>query len=211
MSDVKMDKRPYHSPLRQEQALATRQRILDAALELFARQGYGATSIASIAREAGVVPETIYATFGSKRGIIEGLIERAAPPSIVSGLDAEWEARTGDPAAQLELVADVATAFWSQNDTLATVLRQGTGDTEIADEWASRQKGRRELFGHQLGKWPDATFRAGLDREHAIDLVWVLSTDEIFHLLVRDRGWTPKAYRAWLVGTLRREILGEPG
>ena len=44
-----MDKRPYHSPLRQEQALATRQRILDAALELFGAQGYGATSIAAVA------------------------------------------------------------------------------------------------------------------------------------------------------------------
>lgn len=205
-----MDKRPYHSPLRQEQALATRQRILDAALALFASQGYSSASIASIAREAGVVPETIYATFGSKRGIIDGLIERAAPPEIVTGLDADWEARTGDPAGQLELVADVATSFWDRNDMLATVLRQGTGDAEIADEWSARQTGRRELFGHQLGMWPAETFRPGLDREQAIDLVWVLSTDEIFHLLVRDRGWTPTAYRSWLLGALRREILGDP-
>src|ERR1044072_9021567 len=97
MSDVKMDKRPYHSPLRQEQALATRQRILDAALDLFGAQGYGSTSIASIAREAGVVPETIYATFGSKRGIIDGLTERAAPPQVLAGLDRAWNAKGGDP------------------------------------------------------------------------------------------------------------------
>src|SRR4249919_3469422 len=105
MSDVKMDKRPYHSPLRQEQALATRQRILDAALELFGAHGYGATSIAAVAREAGVVPETIYATFGSKRGMIDGLTERAAPPQVLAELDMEWNRLAGDPWAQLGVVA----------------------------------------------------------------------------------------------------------
>src|SRR4249919_928325 len=138
MSDVKMDKRPYHSPLRQEQALATRQRILDAALGLFGSNGYGATSIAAIAREAGVVPETIYATFGSKRGIVDGLIERAVPHEVLAEIDARWSARAGDPAAQLAVVAAFSTAFWGRNDELATVFRQGTGDADIADEWTKR-------------------------------------------------------------------------
>src|SRR3954471_22225827 len=96
-----MDKRRYHSPLRQEQALATRTRILDAALTLFGSQGYGATSISAIAREAGVVAETIYATFGSKRGIIDGLVERAAPPTVVGEIKRVWAEAAGGPAAQL--------------------------------------------------------------------------------------------------------------
>src|SRR3954465_12952947 len=113
---VGMDKRPYHSPLRQEQALATRQRIPRAALELFGANGYGATSIAAVAREAGVVPETIYATFGSKRGIVDGLIERVAPPQVVTELRAAWAARAGDPAAQIDVVARFSTTFWGEND-----------------------------------------------------------------------------------------------
>jgi len=202
-----MDKRPYHSPLRQEQAQATRQRILDAALVLFGGQGYGATSIASVAREAGVVPETIYATFGSKRGIVDGLIERAIPRQVLADLDASWNAQAGEPAAQLAVVAAFSTAFWGRNDDLAAVFRQGTGDADISDEWSKRQADRRAYFAHLLSSWPEAVFRPGLDRDHAVDIMWALATDEVFHLFVRERGWSPSAYEQWLLAVLRHEIL----
>ena len=65
-------KRPYRSPLREAQAAATRTRILDAALDTFLERGYAGTSVAAIARAAGVSPETVYATFGTKRGIVAG-------------------------------------------------------------------------------------------------------------------------------------------
>jgi AcrR family transcriptional regulator len=207
MSDVKMDKRPYHSPLRQEQAQATRQRILDAALALFGAHGYGATSIAAIAREAGVVPETIYATFGSKRGIIDGLIERAVPQEVLADLDASWQARAGDPAGQLAVVAAFSTAFWGRNDALAAVFRGGTGDADIGDEWARRQGDRRSYFARLLADWPIEVFRPGLDRDRAVDVMWALATDDVFHLFVRVRGWSPDAYEQWLLAVLRREIL----
>src|SRR3954451_16669983 len=175
-----MDKRRYHSPLRQEQALATRTRILDAALVLFGRQGYGATSIAAIAREAGVVAETIYATFGSKRGIIDGLIERAAPPTVVGEMRRAWAQAAGDPSAQLAVVAHFSTSFWARNDSLASVFRTGTGDADISDEWSNRQRARRELFAHMLTDWPATVFRPGMSRDQTTDILWALATDEVF-------------------------------
>ena len=70
-------KRRYRSPLREAQAAATRTRILDAALDAFARpRATPGTSVAAIARSAEVSPETVYATFGTKRAIIAGLLER---------------------------------------------------------------------------------------------------------------------------------------
>jgi AcrR family transcriptional regulator len=204
---IDMDKRPYHSPLRQEQALATRRRILDAALELFGAQGYGATSIAAVAREAGVVPETIYATFGSKRGMIDGLIERAAPPQVLAELDTAWNRLAGDPWAQLGVVAAFSTAFWGRNDALAAIFRRGTGEADIGDEWAKRQGDRRAYFRHLLSAWPVASFRDGVDLDRAVDVLWALNTDEVFHLFVRERGWASDAYEAWLLELLRREIL----
>jgi AcrR family transcriptional regulator len=202
-----MDKRRYHSPLRQEQALATRSRILDAALELFGSQGYGTTSIAAVAREAGVVPETIYASFGSKRGIIDGLVERAAPPQVLAELDGRWNARAGDPGGQLEVVADFSTRFWGRNDALAMVFRRGTGDADIGDEWAKRQGDRRAYFRHLLSAWPPDVFREGVDLDRAVDILWGLNTDEVFHLFVRERGWAPHDYKLWLLALLRHEIL----
>jgi len=202
-----MEKRAYKSPLREEQARLTRDRILDAALMLFAAQGYGATSIAAIAREAGVVPETIYASLGSKRGIVDGLIERVAPPQVVGGILAGWEAKAGDPAEQLGVLAGFATGFWVKNETLASVLRQGTGDADIAGEWKGRQAQRRGLFAQLLASWPEGTLRADLTVEAAADIAWALSSDDVFTLLVRERDWPVRDFEAWLAGALRRELV----
>lgn len=201
-------KRAYRSPLREEQARLTRDRILDAALALFAAQGYGATSIAAIAREAGVVPETIYASLGSKRGIVDGLIERVSPPEAVGALSAAWAANAGDPAAQLGILTHFTTMFWVRNAALASVFRQGTGDAEIGEEWALRQSARYGLAVHLLGSWPESAFRDGVTREEAVDVVWVLATDEVFHLFVRERGWSVERFEAWLSRVLCRELLG---
>ena len=52
----------------------TRQRILDIAGELFARQGYTGTSIADIARELGTTTAALYYHFPSKSAILGGLL-----------------------------------------------------------------------------------------------------------------------------------------
>jgi AcrR family transcriptional regulator len=200
-------KRPYHSPLRRAQADATRTRILDAALRLFSESGYAATTIAAVAREAGVVPETIYASFGTKKALIDGLIERVAPSATASTLESRWVAEAGNPSAQLAVIAAFAAEFWEHNDDLARVLRQGTGDAEIGTEWTNRQEARRVLFGNVLARWPAGTRKPGVSRERAADLVWALTSDELFHLLVIDRGWPVDAYRAWLTSALQTALL----
>jgi AcrR family transcriptional regulator len=200
-------KRPYHSPLRRAQADATRARILDAALVLFSETGYAATTIAAVARKAGVVPETIYASFGTKKALIDGLIDRAAPPEMASTLETRWVAEAGDPPSQLGVIAGFAADFWANNDALVRVLRQGSGDAEIGAEWTNRQEARRVLFGRALAGWPAGVRKPGLGRERAADLVWALTSDELFHLLVIDRGWPVEAYRTWLASALRSAVL----
>jgi len=72
--------RPYHSPVRREQAARTRQRILDAAGALFVAHGYGTTSIRQIAAAAQVAPDSVYATFGTKARLLTALLDiRLAP------------------------------------------------------------------------------------------------------------------------------------
>lgn len=55
--------------------LKTKQRILDAALELFSTQGFEATSIAQIADAVGVRKASLYSHFDSKQDILDCLIE----------------------------------------------------------------------------------------------------------------------------------------
>ncbi|HZU80489.1 MAG TPA: helix-turn-helix domain-containing protein, partial [Acidimicrobiales bacterium] len=59
-------RRSYRSAVREEQAAATRARIVEAAAELFGADGYGRVTIRRIAEHAGVAPDTVYAIFGSK-------------------------------------------------------------------------------------------------------------------------------------------------
>ncbi len=54
-------------------AARTRQAVLDAARELFAAQGYTATTIEQIARRAGVSKPTVFAAVGSKQAILKQL------------------------------------------------------------------------------------------------------------------------------------------
>ncbi|MDP3895118.1 MAG: TetR family transcriptional regulator, partial [Mesorhizobium sp.] len=70
MEEVK-PKRAYRSARRQQSAADTRNAILASAHAAFLRDGWTRTTIASIARDASVSPETVYAVFGNKRALIK--------------------------------------------------------------------------------------------------------------------------------------------
>src|SRR6476661_3395372 len=63
-------RRSYDSSRRQAQAEETRSAIVRTARDLFLEQGYGRTTIADIARAAGVSVETIYGSFGNKAALL---------------------------------------------------------------------------------------------------------------------------------------------
>ena len=70
MSNVNHSSKLTH---RQRQAQATRNLIVSAAQALFLEQGYICTTIETIAERAGVATSTVYAIFGSKRGILRAI------------------------------------------------------------------------------------------------------------------------------------------
>ena len=63
-------RRSYDSSRRRAQAKDNQSAIVCAARDLFIEQGYGRTTIADIARTAGVSVETIYAAFGNKATLL---------------------------------------------------------------------------------------------------------------------------------------------
>jgi len=58
----------------------TKQKILDAAEQLFANQGFAATSLRTIIRAAGVNTAAVHYHFGSREGLIEAVMQRRATP-----------------------------------------------------------------------------------------------------------------------------------
>jgi AcrR family transcriptional regulator len=200
-------KRRYRSPLREAQAAATRSRILDAALDAFLQAGYAGTSVVAIAKGAEVSPETIYASFGTKRGIVAGLLERVDAedrPRRAAELSRE---RGGGAGVELDILAEGVADFWRTNGRLVRFLRQGIGDPEIGRLWNGRNEARRRLIVNIVRRWKAGEIRPGLAPDAAADLAWALTTAELYELLVDGRGWTIDAYVAWLRQALRRELL----
>ena len=78
--------------------------LLDAALELFARQGIAATSLNAIARQARATPALVHYYFGNREQLVEALVaERIAP--VVDGLSQELAQRGDDPLAAIYALA----------------------------------------------------------------------------------------------------------
>jgi TetR/AcrR family transcriptional repressor of nem operon len=74
----------------------TRERILRTAFQLFHEQGFNATGVATIAREAGVNPGSLYHFFESKDDLLLGVLEFGLGylgPAVMEPA----EARAADP------------------------------------------------------------------------------------------------------------------
>ena len=88
-----------------EDAQETRNRILDAAVEVFNRNGVAETSLNDIAREAGVTRGAIYWHFANKVAMFDAMIERLVCPLLFN--DANRDARlAADPLGFIRAAAD---------------------------------------------------------------------------------------------------------
>jgi AcrR family transcriptional regulator len=97
-------------------ARATRERVLAAASQAFAQQGYAGTTIEAIALSAETAPASVYNHFASKAGIAQALAEHAlaAHDDYVA---AAW-AIDASPLERLIAVAGATLAFARERPTL---------------------------------------------------------------------------------------------
>src|SRR5688572_13071427 len=102
--DGDMTQEPAPVSYRQMQAQATKDRIVSAARSLMSERGWDATTMAAIAVEAGVAPQTVYATFGSKLAIVDGMRQAMLRDARIPRLIDE-AASESDPRRRLELWA----------------------------------------------------------------------------------------------------------
>lgn len=88
--------------------MTTKDKILDTAERLFATNGFAATSLRAIIKEAGVNTASVHYHFGSKEGLIEAVMRRRAEPvnsERLGRLD-DLEARHPDGAIPLEAIIE---------------------------------------------------------------------------------------------------------
>ena len=83
----------------------TRDRILKTAFQLFHEQGFNATGVATIVREAGINPGSLYHFFESKDQLLLSVLEFAIGylgPAVMEPV----ESRTADPIARIFALLD---------------------------------------------------------------------------------------------------------
>jgi AcrR family transcriptional regulator len=97
-------------------ASKARERILEAAYELFSRQGIRAVGIDSIVASSGVARMTLYRHFASKDALVLAFLERREERWIKDWLQREVELRAVDPGDRLLAIFDVFDEWFQRPD-----------------------------------------------------------------------------------------------
>lgn len=169
---------------RQEQADQTRILILDAALHLFATQGYSATSVAQIAEEAGVAVPTVYTSVGAKPVLIRKLLDRIDELAGIPELGAQ-QREAKSPEQVIAFVARLTRQLSERCGDIMTALRSAAGAApelaELLAEGDSRHlEGARQAAGRLAAM---KGLRPGLTTDRATAVI--------------DTCTQPSAYARW--------------
>ncbi len=189
---------------RQEQAEATRVRIAQAARQLFAANGYGATSIDAIAKEAGVATRTVYSAFGTKREILSlicdlwlqeaGAIERADEVFAIA-----------EPAARLRGAAGWLTNLYSAGFDVVLIFEAATDESaETRALLRSKLAGRNQVMDAIIASL-EADLRIPVKQAQAV--YRALAAPGVYQELVDESGWTPAEFEDWVADSLERQLL----
>jgi AcrR family transcriptional regulator len=202
-------KRPYDASGRREQAAARRRAVVVAAQDLFARDGFRATTIAAVARTAGVSAESVYKGFGTKAALAKAVFDRVIagddePVPVAQRADAKAIQDEPDLRAKLALYAEAAAARQVRSAGVQILIRDGRHvDETLEVVWQNllteRLTGMTMLAAHLHAT---GQLRADLDVDEVRDLLWTYISVELFELLVLNRGWTLDRYTTWLTRTL---------
>ncbi len=209
-----LTKRKYDSSRRQAQARQTKLQIAEAARVLFIERGYAGTSMESIAERAVVATETIYAIFQNKRNVLSflfdisiggddesiHLLDRPGPQEVL---------KETDPQRLLTLFANDITQILHRAAPVFEVLRIAAKTEAEISELVQRLLRERMANMTMVAKHLAATssLREGLDRARAAELIWSMTSPELYLLLTRDLRWTDEQYTDWLKDTLARLLL----
>ena len=204
--------RTYHSPLRADQARATRHRVLDTAFRLFEERGYSGTPITAVADLAGVSPGTIYSSFGGKRGLLQAVIGSAIAGGDEAVSEDTWRtevAELPDPRDRLRAMVVHSCEILARTRPMHTVIR-GAADKEpfavalgrrlLHERLAVQTERVRDCLGDRL--------RSGLSVDEAGQRYCALASPELYNVVTAEFGWTAEQHRLWLTDLLERELLG---
>ena len=196
---------------RAEYAEATRAAIIAAARELYARQGYFATTVEEIAKRARVAPATVYAVGGGKQGLLRTLADLWSEAPIVAE-SLERRSRLTDPDEILRHSAAVVRSMRQDyGDIMRVVLATAPNNAEANEALRVATKRYRDAIASLAtylseagGLHPDLTI------QRAAEILWFYFGYTGFFTLVDDNGWTLEQAERWLVRQATTALRAAP-
>lgn len=211
MATVK-PRRRYDSSGRQAQARRNREAILDTAQRQFLDGGYAATTIAAIAAEAGVSVETIYKAFGGKPGLVRAIYDRGLagrePVPAFQRADAIRERQT-DPRAIMRNWGTLTSEVSSIVSPIERLVRAAAAsDPDMAALLKAHNDLREQRARHHARFLKQRGYlREGVSLAQATDILWTCTSDELYDLLVTQRGWSLPRFARFLGDYLIAALL----
>jgi AcrR family transcriptional regulator len=207
--------RRYDSSRRQADAAERRRRVIDAAHRLFLENGFGATAIADIAREAGVSTPTVYAQFESKAGILARLIDVAVAgddedaglardrPAYAHLFDPDLDAR-----ARIRALAQVSVLLHRRGARLVGLVASVAGGDAAVGALHARLEAARADDARAVARLFDlAELRPGLDHVDVARIIGAVAGVPVYLMLAETEGLSDTAYGAWLDRSLSHLLL----
>jgi AcrR family transcriptional regulator len=189
-------------------------RIAEAAFRLFAENGYAATTMDAIAREAGVAVQTVYFTFHTKADVlIEALtVAGGGPERTASVMARSWMQEViaaSNGAQRLALIVDHGTEIYRRlGGFFRAVSAAASVDPDVERAWQTvvtgRRQGMRQIMGLMASR---GELRDGVDADLAGDLLFAIHRHELYLAFTAECGWSVQRYKAWTYATLCRQLL----
>jgi len=193
--------------LRERKKQRTRQSIIDAAIRLFAEQGYTETTLVEIAEAAEISPSTFFNYFSSKDDIVFGLLD-----AVIESARNRVLGRPDDESASKAVLAWVADDLIAverpYSEALRSIPKIVASDPDLRSEerlrFAQLEDVLAAAFARDLGESPD-----GL-RARVMTTVAVRGMVDVWNAWY-ERHWSdtdfdPAAALALKVGYLRRAL-----
>jgi len=199
---------------RRARARATRERIVESAFRLMSEQGYSATTLTAVAKDAGVAVQTIYFLFHSKPELLRDAFAYAVQGdhTPVSPGERTWfEKMRAEPnlPKALRILIGAMVEIFRRASPLRSAFQALADDPETAAFHARGEQERHEGYGRILDALSaKARLRPGLDRASATDLLFVLLSPEVYRELVVGRGWPESKYADYMASLLGDSLFG---
>jgi AcrR family transcriptional regulator len=202
-SSKPVKRRSYDSTRRRRQADETRSAIIRAARDLFIERGYGHTTLADVARAAGVSVETIYASVGNKKALLHkawDITVGGDDQDIVFHERPEALAIRNEPDLALRLMLHAALSTrTAQRIAPFQLMVHSAAGAEPAAAAMLEEMGRQRLVG--IGVMAAEAAKTGqlaVSEEDCRDVIWSMTDGMLWHRLVNERGWTNERFAEWL-------------